>query len=41
LDKAREMMKQMYSRRGRTWDEEDETQLKLAMESAKEVESRQ
>lgn len=40
LDKAREMMKQMYSRRGRTWDEEDEQQLKLAMESSKQVESR-
>jgi UDP-N-acetylglucosamine diphosphorylase/glucosamine-1-phosphate N-acetyltransferase len=39
LDKAREMMKQMYSRRGRTWDDEDEAQLKLAMESAKEVEA--
>jgi UDP-N-acetylglucosamine diphosphorylase/glucosamine-1-phosphate N-acetyltransferase len=39
LDKARDMMKQMYSRRGRSWDEEDEAQLKLATESAKEVET--
>ncbi len=39
LDKAREMMKQMYSRRGRTWDDEEESQLQLAMESAKEVEA--
>ena len=39
LDKAREMMKQMYSRRGRMWDEEDELQLKLAMELAKEAEA--
>jgi UDP-N-acetylglucosamine diphosphorylase / glucose-1-phosphate thymidylyltransferase / UDP-N-acetylgalactosamine diphosphorylase / glucosamine-1-phosphate N-acetyltransferase / galactosamine-1-phosphate N-acetyltransferase len=39
LDKAREMMKQMYGRRGRTWDEEDETSLKLAAEFARQVES--
>jgi UDP-N-acetylglucosamine diphosphorylase/glucosamine-1-phosphate N-acetyltransferase len=38
LDKAREMMKQMYGRRGRTWDEEDETSLKLAAEFARQVE---
>ena len=38
IDKAREVMKQMYARRGRSWDEEDETQLKIAMESAKLVE---
>jgi UDP-N-acetylglucosamine diphosphorylase / glucose-1-phosphate thymidylyltransferase / UDP-N-acetylgalactosamine diphosphorylase / glucosamine-1-phosphate N-acetyltransferase / galactosamine-1-phosphate N-acetyltransferase len=38
IDKAREVMKQMYARRGRSWDEEDETQFKIAMESAKLVE---
>jgi len=40
LDKAREMMKQMYSRRGRIWDEEDEAQLKLVAESSAEAEIR-
>jgi hypothetical protein len=38
LDKAREVMKQVYSRRGRGWDEEDEILLKFAVESAKQVE---
>jgi UDP-N-acetylglucosamine diphosphorylase/glucosamine-1-phosphate N-acetyltransferase len=38
LDKAREVIKQMYSRRGRSWDEEDETQLKIVMDAAKQVE---
>lgn len=38
LEKAREVMKQVYSRRGRTWDAEDEAMLKIAAESAKQVE---
>ena len=38
MEKAREVMKQVYSRRGRTWDEDDETLLKIAAESAKQVE---
>jgi UDP-N-acetylglucosamine diphosphorylase/glucosamine-1-phosphate N-acetyltransferase len=37
-EKAREVMKQVYSRRNREWDEEDETMLKIAAEFAKEVE---
>jgi UDP-N-acetylglucosamine diphosphorylase / glucose-1-phosphate thymidylyltransferase / UDP-N-acetylgalactosamine diphosphorylase / glucosamine-1-phosphate N-acetyltransferase / galactosamine-1-phosphate N-acetyltransferase len=40
LEKAREMMKQMYSRRGRSWDDEDEAQIKLVMESMKEAEGK-
>jgi UDP-N-acetylglucosamine diphosphorylase/glucosamine-1-phosphate N-acetyltransferase len=40
LDKAREVMKQMYSRRGRIWDAEDETQLQIAEESAAAIETR-
>jgi UDP-N-acetylglucosamine diphosphorylase / glucose-1-phosphate thymidylyltransferase / UDP-N-acetylgalactosamine diphosphorylase / glucosamine-1-phosphate N-acetyltransferase / galactosamine-1-phosphate N-acetyltransferase len=39
LDKAREVMKQVYSRRGRGWDEDDEAMLKTAAESAKLVET--
>ena len=39
LDKAREMMKQMYSRRGRSWDDADETQLQLVLETSREAES--
>jgi UDP-N-acetylglucosamine diphosphorylase / glucose-1-phosphate thymidylyltransferase / UDP-N-acetylgalactosamine diphosphorylase / glucosamine-1-phosphate N-acetyltransferase / galactosamine-1-phosphate N-acetyltransferase len=38
MEKARDVMKQVYSRRGRTWDEDDETLLKIAAESAKQVE---
>jgi hypothetical protein len=38
LDKAREVMKQVYGRRGRIWDEEDEIQLKIAQNSAAQVE---
>lgn len=39
LDKAREVIRQMYSRRGRNWDDEDETQLKIVLDSAKQVEA--
>jgi UDP-N-acetylglucosamine diphosphorylase/glucosamine-1-phosphate N-acetyltransferase len=38
LEKAREVMKQVYSRRGRVWDEEDEAQLKIVQDSIKLVE---
>ncbi len=38
LEKAREVMKQVYSRRGREWGEEDEAMLKIAAESARQVE---
>jgi UDP-N-acetylglucosamine diphosphorylase/glucosamine-1-phosphate N-acetyltransferase len=38
LDKAREVIRQMYSRRGRNWDEEDETQLQIVLDAAKQVE---
>jgi UDP-N-acetylglucosamine diphosphorylase/glucosamine-1-phosphate N-acetyltransferase len=38
LDKAREVIKQVYSRRGRSWDDEDETQLQIVLDSAKQVE---
>jgi len=39
LDKAREVMKQVYGRRGRIWDEEDEIQLRIAQNSAMQVEA--
>jgi UDP-N-acetylglucosamine diphosphorylase/glucosamine-1-phosphate N-acetyltransferase len=38
MDKAREVMKQVYSRRGRGWDEEDEAMLKIAAEGARVAE---
>ncbi|HEX4056340.1 MAG TPA: hypothetical protein VHX86_18925 [Tepidisphaeraceae bacterium] len=38
LEKAREVMKQVYSRRGRTWDAEDEAMLKIAADSARQIE---
>jgi UDP-N-acetylglucosamine diphosphorylase / glucose-1-phosphate thymidylyltransferase / UDP-N-acetylgalactosamine diphosphorylase / glucosamine-1-phosphate N-acetyltransferase / galactosamine-1-phosphate N-acetyltransferase len=37
-EKAKEVMKQVYSRRGRGWDEEDEAMLKTAADFAKQVE---
>lgn len=38
LEKAREVMKQVYLRRGRMWDEEDETQLKMVQGFVGQVE---
>ena len=37
-EKAKEVMKQVYSRRGRGWDEEDEAMLKTAADFATQVE---
>ncbi len=38
MEKAREIMKRVYSRRDREWDEEDEAMLKIAAEFAGQVE---
>jgi UDP-N-acetylglucosamine diphosphorylase/glucosamine-1-phosphate N-acetyltransferase len=38
LEKAREVMKQVYGRRGRIWDEEDEAQLTMVREFVGRVE---
>ncbi len=39
IEKAKEVMKQVYSRRGRGWDEEDEAMLKTAADFARQVET--
>jgi len=38
MEKAREVMKRVYSRRDRAWDEDDEAMLKVAVEFAEQVE---
>ncbi|MGD1277008.1 MAG: putative sugar nucleotidyl transferase [Tepidisphaeraceae bacterium] len=37
LDKAREVMKHVFARRGKIWDEEDETALQNAVETVREM----
>ena len=38
LDKARQVMRQFYSRRGKNWEDQDEALLKYVAEAKNQVE---